>query len=730
DAKNTAARDSFGVPEMVTNMQRARIARWQQTAVWALALFAVCGWRQALAWTVACVGYALLRGKLEAWSLARLRSADPGGRFTYTAAAVVGASVCAAAPVLAWNSGHAFGHSMALVMLISAYLVTLTQFSSSPRRFLTVTAPYSVVVLGLLTGLTAEGRPVAFLAGMGVLYSAVAFALVYGHIAHRRMRLAQLRQKRLIRALERARDRAQSAEREHAAALNKLREAVAAMPAGLAFYDSDDRLTIWNERYADAGGEFARHLVVGQTFRELCEINVAAGAHPEALGREEEWIEARLAQRRACTEGIEQQFSDGRWFQVEDKRLSDGGTVSIILDITELKRREKTLEQARDQAEAANRAKSDFLAMMSHELRTPMNGVLGMAHALSGTGLEPKQRTYVDTIIRSGDGLMAVLNDILDLSKIEAGKMELAPDTVDMHDLVEQACELWRRGAEDKRLAYGFEIAPDTPRWVKADPTRLRQILLNLISNAIKFTDSGHVRLAVGRAADGAVTLAIQDTGPGIPRSVRAKLFDSFTQADAGVARSHGGTGLGLAISRKLARMMGGDIEIRSRVGRGSTFTVRLPLEETVAPGAAGTAVPEAAPDMLSILVAEDNPTNRAVIRALLESTGWEVHVVEDGSEALEALRTRGFDLVLMDVHMPVMDGVTAVNHIRRGQAGRRDIPVIALTADAMAGDRERLMAEGFDDHVAKPIRPDELLRAILTILAEAFEDEPQALSA
>ena len=377
------------------------------------------------------------------------------------------------------------------------------------------------------------------------------------------------------------------------------------------------------------------------------------------------------------------------------------------------------LAQAERTAVAANEAKSAFLAMMSHELRTPLNGVLGMARALERTPLDTRQTGYVSTILRSGDGLLAILNDVLDISKIEAGRMDLEVATFDLKDLGDQAVDLWSETATGKGLRLVCEADPDLPALVLGDENRVRQIVLNLISNALKFTERGEVRVdlraAPGADGDGGVEICVSDSGIGMTDDQVNALFRPFAQADASTARRYGGTGLGLAICRKLAGMMGGEISVTSEFGRGSAFRVWLPLPAETA-GPVEHVAPEDLPP-LRILVADDNPINLAVARAVLEAAGATIETACDGSEALERLRIEAFDVVLMDVHMPVMDGIEAVGRIRDGQAGRSDVPIIALTADAMPGEATRLKALGFDALQHKPVQPGALIAAIAEVL-------------
>ena len=379
------------------------------------------------------------------------------------------------------------------------------------------------------------------------------------------------------------------------------------------------------------------------------------------------------------------------------------------------------LAEAERAAVAANAAKSAFLAMMSHELRTPLNGVMGMARALQRTQLDARQQGHVEMILRSGDGLLTILNDVLDLSKIEAGRMDLEICAFDLRDVAHGAAALWAEQAAAKGLVLACEIDPDLPAAVLGDETRVRQIVLNLVSNALKFTDSGEIAIVMrpepAADGDGGVAISVRDTGIGITAAQAESLFQPFAQAEASTARRYGGTGLGLSICRTLATRMGGDISVESQPGEGSTFRVWLPLPPAPVTAAEAEAAPEALPP-LRILVADDNPINRTVARALLEAAGAWVETADDGAEALAQLRVAAFDVVLMDVNMPRMDGIEAVSRIRAGQAGRADIPVLALTADAMAGEEDRLKALGFNGLQAKPVHPAALIGAIAEVTA------------
>jgi signal transduction histidine kinase/CheY-like chemotaxis protein len=381
------------------------------------------------------------------------------------------------------------------------------------------------------------------------------------------------------------------------------------------------------------------------------------------------------------------------------------------------------LESARDAANAANVLKTQFLANMSHEIRTPLNGVLAMAEVMALGELGAVQRDRLDVIRRSGTLLLAVLNDVLDLSKIEAGKLSLFEDDFDVEPAIAQALDSYKVVAEAKGLAFAVEVAEAARGWWRGDADRLRQIVGNLLSNAVKFTPRGSVtaRIEVGEA--GALRMVVADTGVGIPPEKLPSLFEKFTQADNSATRRFGGTGLGLAICRELTQMMGGSINVESCEGHGSTFTVELPLVRG-RPASLQAAEPtsNANDGELRLLAAEDNTTNQQVLGAVLGSLGIDVHIVPDGKEAVEAWRTGSYDLILMDIQMPVMDGITAASTIREieTKTGRRRTPIVALTANALTHQIEEYLAVGMDAHVAKPIEIAKLYDAISTVLNAA----------
>ncbi len=503
----------------------------------------------------------------------------------------------------------------------------------------------------------------------------------------------------------------------------------------------------------------------------------AATALALFLGR---WLAARITTPVArLSEAMESVGSSGT-FQVhvepdagdEIGRLTQGFNVLMarlhVKDVA-LRRTLAELVEARDAAEAANFAKSQFLANMSHEIRTPLNGVLAMAQILARSPLEPGQRDQVEVIHQSGETLLSLLNDILDVSKIEAGKLELEVADFDVEALIQTATGGFAAVAERKGLELQVEVSPEVRDWRQGDSARLRQILNNYLSNALKFTEAGAVRLRVeGEGEGGAegLRLTVRDTGMGIPDDKLALLFQKFTQLDASTTRRFGGTGLGLAICRELSELMGGRVWVESTPGEGSTFAVSLPLPRVAAPvrlsagdapaqgadlaamavGAepveaapagvapAGAAAADAPIDepgraALRVLAAEDNPTNQLVLTTIMQIFGVELTLAADGVEAVDAWRDGVFDLILMDIQMPRLDGVAATRRIRAEEAagGRRRTPILALSANALIHQVESYLAAGMDGHVAKPIELPKLQAALEQVLAPPDPDEVSA---
>ncbi|RAK58354.1 hypothetical protein DJ021_00280 [Phenylobacterium hankyongense] len=409
--------------------------------------------------------------------------------------------------------------------------------------------------------------------------------------------------------------------------------------------------------------------------------------------------------------------------------------VGALQNITHRKAQEQALIQAKEGAESANHAKSAFLATMSHEIRTPLNGVLGMAQAMAADALCPVQRERLEVIRQSGEGLLAILNDLLDLSKIEAGKLVLEDGEFDVGDLAKGAHATFSAVADNKGLAFELEVRPAARGTYRGDALRVRQILHNLLSNALKFTEAGNVKVSVDRSRKG-LTLTVADTGIGMTADQQKQLFRKFEQADASTTRRYGGTGLGLAICRDLTDLMDGHIAVASRPGEGATFTITLPLEK-LGRTAKGRLEGRAAAELgdrigaLRVLAAEDNSMNQLVLRTLLAQLGVEPVMVFDGRAAVDAWEREPWDLILMDVQMPVMDGPGATAIIRRLEAeqGRARTPIVALTANAMDHQVQAYIAAGMDGFVAKPIEAGRLFAALKTALASPGGSKASAVA-
>jgi signal transduction histidine kinase/ActR/RegA family two-component response regulator len=443
----------------------------------------------------------------------------------------------------------------------------------------------------------------------------------------------------------------------------------------------------------------------------------------------------RLLARAAETEGARADAAQG--LAAIETRNDEIGLLARTLSAARarvddvLASLEQRVHERTAQLEAANQEKSRFLANMSHELRTPLNGVVAVAELLAREQTEPRAKEQAELIASSGRLLERVLSDILDVSKIEAGQMRLELSEFDVETLTQRIAALHQASAQAKGLALKWSVHPKARGAWRGDPVRLTQIQSNLLSNAVKFTDQGEVELTVERAAGGLV-FRVRDTGIGFDEETRSRLFQRFEQADASITRRFGGTGLGLAICRSLAELMGGRIDARSVPGKGASFSVTLPLERVGAPSARDikpSSPPADAPSdrPLRILLAEDHPTNQRVVRMILEAAGHELAIAENGRSALELWQAHPFDVVLMDMQMPEMDGLTATSALRAMERSRggRHTPVIMLTANALDEHVQAGRAAGADAHLAKPIRASALLETIQTVLPQGAQADP-----
>ena len=496
-----------------------------------------------------------------------------------------------------------------------------------------------------------------------------------------------------------------------------LEQALEAMHDGFLLCDPQDRVLAWNRRYLELFPWLAQMIRVGLPFRELA--MTAARSVPQAGaddGARAAWVEHRLAARARGEDAHAQVVAGDIVVHSIERRTEDQSIVSVYRDITAA---EHELAGAKAAAEAASLAKSRFLAAMSHEIRTPLNAVLGMNGLLLASPLNPVQRQHAELIRSSGRSLLTVINDILDLSKIEAGKMELELADFDLADTVRDVVSLLDVRAQAKGLVLSLFCPGDLIRVVRGDASRLRQVLFNLIGNALKFTHHGSVAVSLSQREMGAthieLTVAVRDTGIGIPLEAMPKLFDRFSQADSSTARRYGGSGLGLAISQEIAHLMGGRVVVSSTPGQGSEFRAMLVLARGTqqAQEPERDSLPARSARPLRILVAEDNGVNQILIKALLDQLGHSSDIVVNGVEVLRQVQAAHYDLVLMDIQMPEMDGEAATRHIRALPEPVGRIPIIAMTANAMTEDRAAYLAAGMDDYVAKPINAYALAAAI-----------------
>ena len=522
-----------------------------------------------------------------------------------------------------------------------------------------------------------------------------------------------------------------------ASLLDQVRNAVIAT-------DLKGNIVYWN-KFAEVLHQWTSDEVLGKNIAETTVPEGRTDRMHEVIGKisAEGYYEGEFQVRR----------KDGSLFPayyifnaLKDTHGHNIGFLGISTDITERKRAEEDLRRSKEKAESATKAKSQFLANMSHEIRTPMNAIIGLTGLLLNTEMTAEQRDYIETIRGSGDTLLAIINDILDFSKIDEGKMEIERQPFGLVDCIEASLDLVTQSAVKKGLSLSYSISPQVPQRILGDVTRLRQVLVNLLSNAIKFTDHGDISVVVSCRPGNStheISFSVSDTGIGISQDRMDRLFQTFSQVDASMTRRYGGTGLGLAISKRLVELMGGRIWAESIPGRGSTFYFTILAKEAPGPSLTDPAgksrafrgIPAEGADAgqldlsktgvspLRILLAEDNAVNQKVAMRMLERMGCRADAVANGLEVLQALERQPYDLVLMDVQMPEMDGLEATRRIRETSAFRQPY-IIAMTAHAMKGDREECMAAGMDDYVSKPVRIEELQVALLRSMGRKIDDQ------
>ncbi len=484
----------------------------------------------------------------------------------------------------------------------------------------------------------------------------------------------------------------------------------------------------WYTMLGYAPGELPMNL---ETWKKLC--------HPEDLEKAMVEIQKYMSGETDIYRSQQRlRKKDGSWMWIEDVgRIVEWDEdaeplrmIGVHIDIEALKDKEAELKIAREEALKASQAKSDFLANMSHEIRTPMNGVIGMSELLLETALTEDQQELASTVHKSAEILLTIINDILDFSKIEAGKIELSPFAFQLREFFEELEQLHRLRLEQKHITLVWEIDEAIPERVICDPDRLRQVLINLIGNALKFTpDGGAIVVSVEKLSqkgdEQRLKFSIVDTGIGIPEEKQQGIFDAFEQADSSTTREYGGTGLGLAISARLVKLMGGDIELESREGRGSVFSFDIKVQEAPELKISETKVSKERPNSellksLKVLLAEDNLVNQKLAARILEKEGCEVVLANNGVEALERFREESFDIILMDIQMPIMGGEEAVRLIREEEKNKHKVPIVALTAHAMREDREKYLGLGLDGYVSKPINRQALFEEIVQALKQS----------
>ncbi len=537
----------------------------------------------------------------------------------------------------------------------------------------------------------------------------------------------------LRKAYDEMEDRVAQRTKELSTASAQLTTAIESMSEGFCVFDADDRLVLCNTTYTQLMNPGQTDILVpGVSFREILVNATANGRIEDAKGREAEWIEERLKQRKNPRFSALQKRGNDTWIQVTEYRTQDGGTVGVYSDLSETKRLAIELERAKNEAERANETKSTFLATMSHEIRTPMNGIIGMNNLLLDTQLDPEQRDFAETINRSAEDLLTIINDILDFSRVESGKLEMENTNFRIRHCAENALELVAVLAKKKNIDLAYILEPDVPEVLVGDEGRLRQVLLNLLNNAVKFTESGEIVLKIGnKTADWRVgdkvelDVCVRDTGIGIPQDRMDRLFQSFSQVDASTTRRYGGTGLGLAISKRIVEMMDGKMWVHSTVGEGAEFcfNIHVPVGE----GMADDTLTMEQVDLAEkrVIIVDDNPTNREILLRQTKSWGMIPTSFEFPRDALDAMsKGAEFELGILDMNMPDMDGLHLAMEIRKTAAGQ-NIPLLLLSSIGRVIDRrdDDLEQASFADILSKPIRPSALLDSLHGIFSASVQN-------